>query len=175
MLFPDYMQKRSGAVFSPCEKYRYRLWRIWDETKPILGGLLLNPSTATAEEDDPTVYRMGQRARRNRFGGLVICNIFAYRSTDPDALYTLADPVGPDNDAAIMEEAKRVSLWICGWGKHGALNQRGYQVYRMLYNTGKQPFALSVNKDGSPEHPLYLPYSLQPQPYTPEEIIRCAS
>jgi hypothetical protein len=159
-IFP--IELDTGAVFSIDKTYRYTLWRTWDKTRPKLGGLLLNPSTATEVVDDPTVYRMGMRARFMGYGGLVITNIFALRSTDPAALYTAADPVGPENDHYIIEALKPCGLVICGYGKHGALHGRGAFVLELLRQNGIIPHALKINGDGSPAHPLYLPYHLQP-------------
>lgn len=158
-----------GAHFSPDGQYRYSLWRIWNKQLPLLGVTLLNPSTATAETDDPTVHRQGERARHLGFGGLIVTNIFAFRSTDPEKLYEVSDPVGPENDGWIVQEMKRCQLQICGWGKHGAYRGRGVEVCRMLGAVGIVPHALHVNGDGSPAHPLYLPYHIKPFAYQQQE------
>ncbi len=157
-LFPEC----SGATFSPCRRYRYTLWRTWDPGKATCMFLMLNPSTADAIDNDPTVERCQRRAQALGYGGLVVCNVFAYRSTDPNALYAVADPVGPDNNAAILEQARGAGLVICGWGTHGALHGRGDAVLRMLRDAGVAPHALQVNADGSPKHPLYVSYAQQP-------------
>ncbi|MHB1702544.1 MAG: DUF1643 domain-containing protein, partial [Acidobacteriaceae bacterium] len=136
-LFPDH----TGATFSPCGKYRYTLWRTWDASKSSCLFLMLNPSTADEVDNDPTVERCQRRALAMGYGGLVVCNIFAYRSTDPDALYSLDDPVGPGNDAAILEQASRAALVVCGWGKHGALHGRGEAVLAMLRSADIKPHA----------------------------------
>ena len=157
-LFPEFC----GATFSPCRRYRYTLWRTWDTGKPACMFLMLNPSTADETANDPTVERCQRRAQLMGYGGLVVCNIFAYRSTDPDALYALNDPVGPDNDAAIIEQASQAGLVVCGWGKHGALHGRGTAVLNLLRQAGITPYALRINGDGSPQHPLYVGYAQQP-------------
>lgn len=151
-----------GAIFSSCRRYRYRLWRRWDGARASLLFCMLNPSTADESDNDPTVERCERRARAMGFGGLVVTNIFAWRSTDPKMLYALADPVGPDNDATILEEAASAGMVVCGWGKHGALHGRGAAVARMLMANGVQPHALKINNDGSPQHPLYVGYDVVP-------------
>ena len=93
----------SGATFSDDGVYRYRLWREWDADLPSCLFIMLNPSTADATQDDPTIRRCIDYARRWGFGRLEVGNLFALRSTDPKALYAADDPVGPDNDDALME------------------------------------------------------------------------
>jgi hypothetical protein len=157
-LFPEH----TGAKFSPCGKYRYDLWRTWDDAKPSCMFLMLNPSTADAIDNDPTVERCQRRAVKMDYGGLVVCNIFAYRSTDPTALYDLEDPVGSENDATILRRATHAGIVICGWGTHGALLGRGKAVIQMLMDADVKPYALKINADGSPQHPLYVRYAALP-------------
>lgn len=157
-----------GAIFSPCGRYRYALHRLWDDSKPLLMFLMLNPSTANETENDPTVERCQRRAIDMGYGGLLVGNAFALRSTDPAALYDAEDPVGPGNDEAIMFAARMAveskGMVICGWGTHASYRGRGAQVLRMLLDAGIQPHALRVNKDGSPGHPLYIGYGVGPKP-----------
>lgn len=153
----------SGALFSPCERYRYRLWRRWSDEKAALF-VMLNPSTADDTTNDSTVERCQRRALAMGYGAIEVVNIFALRSTDPDVLYATVDPVGPDNDRAIADAAKQAAIVICGWGTHGALKGRGLAVLDMIRTAGIVPHALKVNADGSPAHPLYLKYVLQPVP-----------
>ena len=163
MLTQTTLTDDSGAIFSDDQQYRYRLWR---QIGPVLSAtcayVLLNPSTADHEKNDPTVERCCRRAMKAGFGRVEILNIFAYRSTDPSVLYTLDDPVGTENDAAIIEVVRDAELVICGWGTHGKLLGRGQQVLALLKNEGIRPFALAVNRDRSPCHPLYQKYSVIP-------------
>lgn len=157
----------AGAVFSDCENYRYRLWRVWDESKPKLCFVMLNPSTATHEVLDPTVSRCKKRAEMLGYGGLEVVNIFAYRSTYPVDLYlwsTLGrNPVGEGNDSHILKAASNSGMVICAWGTVGEFQRRGFKVSRyLLGNFGDKTHYLKMNANGSPAHPLYLPYSLQP-------------
>lgn len=155
----------TGATFSPCRRYRYALWRIWDKSKPACLFLMLNPSTADEITNDKTVERCERRARMTGFGGLRVANIFAFRSTDPAALYSEADPIGPENNRHILEAASVSGLIVCGWGTHGNLNNRGEAVRQMISAAGAQPHYLALNQDGTPRHPLYVGYKHQPQPW----------
>ena len=103
----------SDAVFSPCQTWRYLLRRIWDHDVPPCYWIMLNPSTADAEKNDPTVTRCIKFSHRWGHGGCVVLNIFAYRSTDPRGLRTYSDPIGPVNDAFIsgIPEDATVASW----------------------------------------------------------------
>lgn len=157
----------AGAVFSDCENYRYRLWRVWDTSKPKLCFVMLNPSTATHEVLDPTVSRCKKRAETLGYGGLEVVNIFAYRSTYPVDLYTWStlgrNPVGEGNGSFISRVAHECEKVICAWGTVGKFLQMGDTTRSLLqqYHPEKTHY-LKLNSDGSPAHPLYLSYSLQP-------------
>jgi hypothetical protein len=156
---------RSEAIFDPTRNYRYRLTRVWDAYKPVLAFCMLNPSTADAFKNDPTVERCERRAHMWGYGSLIVVNAFAWRSTDPAGLHMPVDPVGPRNYEHILAALKRSQMFICGWGTHGKL----YNVGPSLVNKLKRFYpgrahALRVNADGSPAHPLYLPYSAEPVP-----------
>lgn len=159
-LFPE----TSGAIFSPCRQYRYQLWRRWDDSKDMLMFLMLNPSTADENDNDPTVERCQRRAVQMGYGGLRVANLFAIRSPYPEVLYKTEDPVGPDNDQAIIESAKESGMVICAWGTDGDYLDRGKKVLELLKTNGIQPYYLQLNQDGSPKHPLYVAYDIQPQP-----------
>jgi hypothetical protein len=153
----------AGAVFSDCERYRYRLWRTWDLSKPKACFVMLNPSVADEKQLDPTVTRCKKRAEALGYGGFEVANIFALRSTDPKALYQVSDPHGPDNADAIIEAVKGCAIAICGWGTHGNFRNTGPNTKNCLngFHPGKLHY-LKLNSDGSPSHPLYLKYTLQP-------------
>lgn len=165
---------RGAARFSGCGRYRYTLERWWgDETDPLVM-CLLNPSKAGADpaDGDPTVDRQIERARRLGAGGLVVLNAYALISTDPrglrEALAAGIDPVGSENDAAILEWVRRSKRGVvCGWGRHARLLRRGEAVTRMLVDAGVTQWSLAENDDGSPTHPLYLPYEAPLRPYPP--------
>jgi hypothetical protein len=151
----------AGAIFDDRRRvYRYVLWRRWgDATKRCLF-IMLNPSTVDEHVLDPTVRKCVKWARVWGFGALDVCNIFAWRSTDPKQLYTLNDPVGPENDHWIQQTAMMAAMVVVAWGKHGALKSRGEAVARMLEK--HKPYCLGVNADGSPEHPLYIAKATRP-------------
>ena len=146
----------TGAVFSEDGIYRYRLWRFWDDTTLPMVFVLLNPSTADTEADDPTIRRCMGFAKREGCGGIQVVNLFALRSTDPKALYSHPDPVGPDNDEALLAAAASATTVVAAWGVHGALHGRGDQVMTALRQAGVRLMALGRTKDGHPRHPLYL-------------------
>lgn len=147
-LFPEI----KDAVFSPCERYRYRLTRTWDGRKLPLVFLMLNPSTATEEIDDPTIRRCMSFAKREGAGGLEVLNLFALRSTDPAGLKKVADPIGPDNDEWIREVLHPHNRVVCAWGNHGSYLGRDVAVLRALRESGIAILCLGEK----PRHPLYI-------------------
>jgi hypothetical protein len=155
----------SVAVYSPCECYRYLLTREWAPDQGRALFIMLNPSTATEVQNDPTVERCERRARALGFGAFRVCNIFAFRATDPRVMRAAADPVGPDNNAAILDSLPWADSVICAWGTHGAHLGRGAQVEALLRGAGVPLFHLGLSKDGHPKHPLYIGYKVQPEPW----------
>ena len=152
----------SVAVYSPCEAYRYLLTREWQAGGRKALFVMLNPSTATEVQNDPTVERCERRARALGFGGFRVTNIFAFRATDPKVMRAQADPVGPGNDAAIAESAAWADQIICAWGSHGAYLARGAAVTQLLRATDKTLSHLGLTQGGEPKHPLYIGYAVQP-------------
>ena len=155
----------SVAVYSPCEAYRYTLTREWQPGGRKALFVMLNPSTATEVQNDPTVERCERRARALGFGAFRVTNIFAYRATDPKVMRTQMDPVGPGNDQAIAEGAAWADQVICGWGSHGAHMGRGLAVAALLRGTGLPLYHLGLTLAGAPKHPLYIGYQVQPEPW----------
>ena len=155
----------SVAVYSDCERYRYSLTRVWDPAGDKALFVMLNPSTATEVQNDPTVERCERRARTLGFGAFRVTNIFAWRDTDPRLMRAAEDPVGPENDAAILEGAAWADRIIAAWGTHGAHLARGPEVERLLRQTGMPLFTLGLTKEGHPKHPLYIGYAKQPEPW----------
>ncbi len=156
----------STAVYSDCERYRYLLTRAWDPAGPKVLFIMLNPSTATEVQNDPTVERCERRARTLGFGAFRVCNIFAWRDTDPRKMRAAADPVGPANDTAILDSTGWADRIVCAWGSHGAHLDRGAQVIALLRETGLPLYHLGLTKAGQPKHPLYIGYQRQPEVWT---------
>lgn len=160
-----------GAVLSDCERYRYLLTRQWDDTKPPAVVVMLNPSTADAFDDDPTIRRLAGEngfARHWGCGSLMVVNLYAWRATDPSQLWTVTDPVGPENDGhlhAAAQMARETGGPLVGaWGA----NARPDRIAAVLTLPGMERLtALAVTKGRQPRHPLYLAGNLTPQPWTP--------
>lgn len=152
------------ALFGGTRKeYRYVLRRVWNEMLPATMFIMMNPSVADIEADDPTVARCQTFARSWGSGCLYVVNTFAYRATDQRELVAVPDPVGPENDRYILAMAKRSKLIVVAYGQpHRRLRQRGIDVCSMLKQHGHQLHALKLNTDGTPRHPLYLSSDCKP-------------
>jgi hypothetical protein len=152
----------AGAIFDERRRtYRYVLWRRWGSRTSRVLFVMLNPSTADEHVLDPTVRKCVKWAKQWGFGALDVCNIFAWRSTDPKELYHIPDPIGPENDRWIQQTAMMAAMVVVAWGKHGVLKRRGEEVARMLAK--HKPYCLGVNNDGSPVHPLYIAGATKPK------------
>lgn len=147
------------AVVSECGAYRYRLRRHWGGG-PRLAFIMLNPSKADASADDPTIRKCMGFARRLGFDGIEVGNLFAYRATDPNDLKRAGFPVGPDNDQHLRAMLLFHPNVVCAWGSNAAGHPRVSEVLRLLdeHPAVPTPLALRVNRDGTPAHPLMLPY-----------------
>lgn len=156
----------SVAVFSDCERYRYLLTRVWAPEGRRVLFIMLNPSTADEVKNDPTVERCERRARALGFGAFRVCNIFAFRATDPKVMRAERNPVGSGNDAAIVESCDWADQVICAWGTHGAHLDRGAHVIRLLREREIAAYHLGLSKEGHPKHPLYIAYTQQPEPWS---------
>ena len=158
----DSAEKSGDAILSPSGTYRYLLQRFWNPRLETLNFIMLNPSTADASVDDPTIRRCLGFARDLGFGSIEVTNLFALRSTDPKAIRAHPCPIGPENDETIINSAKVCQMTVCAWGNHGDFMGRSKHVLGLLREAGITPHALRVSKTGAPGHPLYLPADLQP-------------
>jgi hypothetical protein len=156
------------AVFSHCGRYRYRLERdlgVIGATHGAVAFIMLNPSTADATADDPTIRRCIGYARAWGHARLLVGNAYAWRSTDPAGLWTAdPDPVGPDNDQHIEQIARDAELVVCAWGAN-IKPDRADAVRRAIERADRQPHALAFTAAGQPRHPLYLRGDLLAQPW----------
>ncbi|MCO4470957.1 MULTISPECIES: DUF1643 domain-containing protein [Streptococcus] len=153
---------KKEAILSEDRKYRYILSRIWDEAKPTVLFIGLNPSTADETTDDPTIRRCINFAKSWGYGGILVANLFAFRSTNPQRLYTEQDPVGSANDFYIKEYSDKSKLTIACWGNHGNFINRSEEVCKLVNSL----YCLDINKSGEPKHPLYVKHNITPKPYT---------
>ena len=153
------------AVFSECQKYRYQLREIWDESKPLVIWLLMNPSVACIDYADPTLIRTGKFARSWGCGGQLVANVHAYRATDKNRLLEVKDPVGPENDEMILKMTNEAKTIVLAFGQPPKmLRSRGQDLIKLLKDHSGLSY-LRLSQDGTPSHPLYLPSTLTPQPY----------
>jgi hypothetical protein len=155
---------KSLAQFSsdPKRIYRYALWRIWDETLPLVMFIGLNPSTADEVQDDPTISACIRQAQSwKKYGGIVMANLFAYRDTKQASIWLHPDPVGPENDKWLAKLATDTRDVVAAWGNEGTWRNRSANVARMIPNL----HCLKINKSGEPHHPLYLPSNIKMIPY----------
>lgn len=155
------------AIISDCGKFRYHLTRTWDGALPPLPFIMLNPSTADADEDDPTIRKCIGFAQRLGFGGIEVFNLYAFRATDPKQLRANHYPVGPDNDRIITQRLHELGMHesgfvVCAWGANARNLSRQKDMRCHLSLAGVRLRALRLLGDGTPEHPLMLPYSCQP-------------
>ena len=141
------------AVLSECLSYRYILSRRMGESSRVVAFIGLNPSTADATRDDPTIRRCIGFAKRWDAGLLLMVNLFALRSTNPDALKTHFEPIGPENDDWIDRAVSMSDIAVAAWGNNGALLGRATTVRRRFDGRLK---ALVLTKAGMPKHPLYV-------------------
>lgn len=179
----DYLD--AGARISKCGRYRYLLWREWrgsngehwrwlganDGNGQPLGEpkaclfIMLNPSTADAQNDDPTIRRCVGFAKAWGYDRLEVVNLFAHRATSPDELLSLSagdDPVGPENQDYVEDAAERAGLIVCAWGGNGGHLGQDETVLGWL---DRPAHCLGTTRDGRPRHPLYLPAELKLVPY----------
>lgn len=166
----------AGPGWGPCawsedRRHRYTLARCfdapaWQAAERRLLFVMLNPSTADEETNDPTIRRCCGFAQSWGYSHLAIANLFSLRSTDPKALYSDDEAEGdPENLTWILQLALQADLVICAWGVHGALRGRGKRVREMLEQEQIETHILGLTKGGCPRHPLYLSGGLRPVPW----------
>jgi len=150
---------KKNAILSEDRKYRYVLSRIWDETKPKVMIIGLNPSTADETEDDPTIGRCISFSKSWGYGGVYMLNLFAFRATQPKDMFNAQNPIGLENNSYIEIYSKKVDKIVCAWGNHGTYKNRGNEIREKF----DKLFYLKLNQTGEPAHPLYLKSELVPK------------
>ena len=151
---------KTDAKFSSCRKYRYALWRNWDDSLPFAMIIGLNPSTADETENDPTITRCINFAKSWGYGGVCVANLFAYRATAPSDMKASNDPIGIENDSWLYKLAKEATIIVAAWGNDGSYLNRSGAILDVLLNL----HYIKMNKSGEPAHPLYLKVDLKPIP-----------
>jgi len=149
--------ENNGAEFSECKKYRYKLWRIWDETKPIAMVIGLNPSTANADKPDPTISILKRMLTKLGYGGFYMMNLFTIISSKPGILKgeIYKDIFDWQNCLEILIEVGHRKTVIFGWGDFKEAKERGEEIKRVFPNA----FCFGKSKSGAPLHPLALMYN----------------
>jgi hypothetical protein len=160
-------EMKREAIIDETGRYRYALLRLWEPGKGYVVFIMLNPSTADGYEDDPTIRKCVQFARDWGYGGLIVVNMFALRSTNPDALLTEPDPVGSKNNYWTALAITQADAVICAWGSHKAVKkhpERRAKVLDLVRLLGHEPKCLKLSNGGEPYHPLYLRSDTVPFP-----------
>jgi hypothetical protein len=145
----------SSAVFDASGRYRYRLSRQWAKGGESVAFVMLNPSTADHEHNDPTIRRCIGLAQLWGFSALHVVNLFALRATEPATLRRARNPVGRQNNSYIEATVEEANQIVLAWGNHGQLRERNSEVLDLL--SGYDLFCLGCNLSGQPKHPLYVP------------------
>lgn len=162
----DLIPLHRGAELSACGKYRLSLTRqLSPSGESSCLFIMLNPSTADADVDDPTIRKCMKFARSWGFAWLHVVNLFSFRATSPVEMKAAEHPVGPGNDDILRSRAAGADVIVCAWGKHG-WHQRRCDAVRQILSDRRLHY-LQLNMDGSPKHPLYVRDVTQPSLWTP--------
>lgn len=146
----------SGALITPCQRFRTRLWRIWGEGRRLVV-VMLNPSTADASANDRTIEWLIRWAKRNDYDGIEVMNVYDYRATDPRDLKRAGWLMTPHNHSSIAAVASACGgRAVCAWGAHARVEDVKNLV-RELDAKSIELTYFKMNASGSPSHPLYLP------------------
>ena len=145
----------SGARFSGCRRYRHVLWRSWEPGTGSVVFVGLNPSTADASANDPTIRRCIGFARDWGLGAMIMMNLFDARATDPAVMKRRRAPLSRTNDAVLVEHARRATLVVGAWGVHGTHRGRAGAVRALLAEHRIEARCFGLTASGEPLHPLY--------------------
>jgi hypothetical protein len=147
---------QNECVFSSDRRYRYVLRHAWEPLFPpkFCTWIGLNPSLADETRLDPTLRRVRAFSAASGYNGFIMTNLFAVVATDPETLYRVDDPVGPENDRYILQAVTETREVVVAWGVLGQHQKRCQSVLKML--AGFDLMCLKETKEGYPIHPLYL-------------------
>jgi hypothetical protein len=161
------------ATFDETGQYRYQLTRCWQAHGPKVAFIMLNPSRADAQQDDPTLSACIQFAQRWEYASLSVVNLFGYCTAQPAVLKTVADPVGPENDGYLLSAVKEAERVVLAWGNGGELAGRDRTILALLHPYQTKLSYLQLNRSGQPRHPLYINRSSPLRPFvcSPNPII----
>ena len=159
------MSASDTAVFSDDRRYRYLLRRGVGESNRRVLFIMLNPSRADETRNDATIRRCIGFARDWGFGVLEVVNLFALMSTDPKALLQADDPVGPDNDDAILAALKLADTVVLAWGNHALDHERRAAAVTAMARKAARPNCLGLTRRAAPRHPLRLPRTATLEPF----------
>jgi hypothetical protein len=159
------LEQKSHAVFSDNGIYRYWLHRSWFTGKGWTVFIMLNPSTADAYQNDPTVRRCVGFAQLWGSRGVVIVNVYGAKATDPENLFKMQDPIGPQNDIFIHAACRLAPRVICAWGAHELVRRRLYKVINIIHDMKATPVCLALTKAKCPQHPLYVRADAHLEPF----------
>ena len=155
------------AIISDCKTYRYRLERGAGRAMSII---MVNPSTADAEKDDPTIRKVLGFAERLQCDRIIVGNKFAYRAKDVSALRSAPDPIGPENEKHIEQILRDGDIHIAAWGSLNklpeTLRSQWKSIVRIADRVGVRLHCIGYNEDGSPRHPLMTSYNTFMSPWT---------
>ena len=154
----------SAAIISRDGVYRYSLIRVWNTGLPRVLYIMLNPSTADAKKDDPTIRSCIRLAAELGYGSLEVVNLFAFRATNPAELAKAADPVGPLNTRIVSNAVRLSSVVICAWGAHKIAEAQFVRMEPVI-DRGSNTFCFGTCKGGAPMHPLYIKSGTPLLPY----------
>ncbi|MEL7332166.1 MAG: DUF1643 domain-containing protein [Cyanobacteria bacterium J06560_2] len=157
------------AILDRTGNYRYRLGRRWQTTGPEVAFVMLNPSSADATQDDPTLRACIQFAQKWNYASLSVVNLFGYRTPHPSELKKVKDPIGAENDAYVLAAVTAAKKVVLAWGNEGGLLGRDRAILTQLLPHKQKLHYLLLNRSGQPRHPLYVSRSVVPtkfsQPY----------
>lgn len=163
-----------SAIFSEDRKYRHMLRITWDEKRPLIAFVGVNPSSADEFADDPTMKRCKAFARRDGYGSLVMLNLFDFRTKDPSELpLTPSIAIGPKSDVGGQLRLLDPNVVVLCWGTNSRYGRDREVLGQILrYFAGTRLMCFGTNHDGSPKHPLYLKSTTPLVPFIPIGFLR---